>query len=273
MKIPKTFRPDKNFEKKIEELKNYTKTKKSEPKFNRYEINPPEKTYALSLHSLRNSASILSHPSITHNGETLIRPLTFKETLEVIINDFETKTNHDGLERSMEERFALFERGFCTCTGMVSRPDEKRIKIIPMAIPLILLDRNHDYAYTPICYKSVQGIELRIKGGYEYNLTKKKFLKHKGMLALVERDKHLLKTYANIIYSPEKGKSINEKEMMFTFRVNGRYDSEPNGQLHPVYRSSWGSYPISGIHTYVGPTQMYKGSRFLKLNNNYTTCS
>ena len=61
-------------------------------------------TYALGVHELRNECkSGDSHPTfVLDNGKEIIRPLTFKETIEARVKDYETLKDENGKIREFK---------------------------------------------------------------------------------------------------------------------------------------------------------------------------
>jgi hypothetical protein len=78
--------------------------------------------------------------------------------------------------------------------------------IIPCCDRLITLDSSFSEKFIDVPYGTLPGIELNLtKSKYGSFLTKQEVLQHKGWLALFENDAVLLKEYADLVFSLNKG--------------------------------------------------------------------
>jgi len=147
-----------------------------------------------------------AQPTFTlDDGSKIYRPLTFKETIEARINDYESSTP--------EERLKLFKSWNNTCTGIAYKANgiikkSTKFKIIPQAKELILLPQDYNQSTLPVEYDKISGIELdRTKAKYNELLTIDEVLNHPAWNAAVENDKSLLKTYAEIVFKEKQGQT------------------------------------------------------------------
>jgi hypothetical protein len=160
--------------------------------------------YGLALQELRATLpqGNAFHPLVSG----LPRPLTIKETLLSCIENFNTSHNPDGTERSLKDRKRLFLDYFDTCTGIHYNPNTDKFIIIPCCDRLITLDSSFSEEFVNVPYGTLPGVELdRTKSKYGSFLTKQEVLQHKGWLALFENDAVLLKEYADLVFSLNKG--------------------------------------------------------------------
>ncbi len=157
---------------------------------------------------------------IVENGK--IRPPTFKQTLEMKLNDLETKFDAAGNERSNKDRVRLFNRWLDSCTGVAYNSKDKNLfKIITKSQDLIDLPHNFKGYFVPIDYAKIDGDELkRSEAIYRQRLTPDQVLKHKAWLAAVDGDKQLLLDYVKGLQEAYRldGRSVPEKLMGFYIR-------------------------------------------------------
>ena len=189
--------------------------------------------YGLALKKLRTALpqGNAFHPLVSG----LPRPLTFKETLQFRIEDFNTSHNPDGTERSPEERNRLFLNYFDTCTGIHYNSGTDKFMIIPHCDQLITLNSSFSDPYVDVPYGTLQSIELdRTQAKYNSFLTKQEVLRHKGWLALFEDDSTLLRAYADIVFSLKEGNLMG-------FWLRNKTDVT-SPELRAVYVSSIYSY-------------------------------
>ncbi|MFH1456327.1 MAG: hypothetical protein ABIF40_05260, partial [archaeon] len=118
-------------------------------------------TYALGVHKLRNECKLEdSHPTFVLDGNRVFRPLTFRETIEARVNDYETLKDRDGNVRSKEDQLKLFKRYLHSCTGVAYKKSTTKFKIIPVCADLIGIDKDFNQHFLPINYANLTGIEL-----------------------------------------------------------------------------------------------------------------
>ena len=171
----------------------------------KYHITQQQSTYGLGLVQLIKECvadAKTAQPTFTlDDGSKIYRPLTFKETIEARINDYESTTDE-------EERLKLFNNWNDTCTGIAYKANSTRFKIIPQSEKLILLPQDYNQSTLPIEYDKISGIELdRTKAKYNELLTIDEVLEHEGWQTLVQGDNQLLKKYAEIVFKEKSGQT------------------------------------------------------------------
>ena len=115
-------------------------------------------------------------------GDGIVRPLTFRETLEARVIDYNSK------DKSDKKRLELFNVWLSPCTGVAYKKDSTKFKIIPECRELITIMQSFREAEMGIDYDSLQGKELdRTKAKYNTLLTEQEVLEHPGWLAAVRR--------------------------------------------------------------------------------------
>ncbi len=169
-----------------------------------------------------------TQPTVTVKGKVQPRPLTIRETIEAVVQNYETLLRADGSTRTKEERLVLLRLPFDTGSAIVyeKMPSEK-CKIVSLASQLTELDT----AVGPcvfVDYAAISGVELNFTQG-KYNsffgLSKSEVETHPGWNAVVG-DAALLKTFRDIVFS-EAG---TDRAMKFCVRGPVR-----ESQLHPLY--------------------------------------
>src|SRR3989344_2464139 len=196
----------------------------------RYELMPQANTYALGVEAVRTSATL--NPQ--HNG--IYRPLTFKETIEAKVKDYEILTNPDGSERTPEERLRLFNTWLDSSTGIAFKKGSTLFKIINECNELITIDSAFNEAYLPVDYSKLQGNELdSSKGTYNKGLTKEQVIEHESWIAALQGDKSLLKNYADIVFNIKK-----ENELMGFYVAKNTKEDQLRALC--VYGLAVGSY-------------------------------
>jgi hypothetical protein len=130
--------------------------------------------------------------------------MTFEETIDARVNDYETLRNSDGSARTEEERLRLFNLWLDSCTGTAYKGKTSKFKVVPVSVGLILLNPNFAQAYVSVEYGTQEGVELdRAKGKFNVPLTKSQYLVNSGWCAAVP-DKALRRALGNIVYSEKK---------------------------------------------------------------------
>ncbi len=135
----------------------------------------------------------------TDDGD-VIRPLTYRETMEILVNNYESGYK----DKELSERVEFMQpENLYTCTGVVFKKDTDFFRIIPECKELILIEDNLENELDA-CYKDFSRL------GYELYrphlicnkvLSKEQALEHTGWLALFEFDRSLLGAYVDIVFS------------------------------------------------------------------------
>gem|GEM_PF-4778323 len=200
----------------------------------KYILMPQASTYAKGVHALQDACKKepSNHPS--ENNGSLYRPLTFKETIEARVHDYENN-------KDTEERKSLFQRWNDTCTGVAYKATTTKFKIVPRCHELITLDKDFNGTALAIDYDNIEGIELdRAAGKYTAHLTKDEVLANEGWRAAVENDLELLKTYRDIVFTELKRDDAmafcvldkpSEDQLQALFVDDLPYDSIASGSI------------------------------------------
>lgn len=162
-------------------------------------------TYARGVHALQNfckAADNKVHPQFTLDGEGAIyRPLTFKESIEARVSDYESN-------KDTPERLRLFQRWNDSCTAVAYKHGTTKFKIVPISPELITISEGFNEGYMKINYDDMEEDELdRNDAIYNNLLTPAQVETHPSWLAAVEGDAHLLKTYRDIVFAERKTKT------------------------------------------------------------------
>ena len=186
-------------------------------------------TYAKGVHTLQKACQKRSdspHPTFTKpDGSLIYRPLTFKETLQIKVTDYNTLKDEDGNERDLEDRLRFFNHWIDSCTAMAYKGGTTKFKVVPTCEELITIKNSFNETFLPIEYDSIVGVELDTTAGkYDEALTKKEVMNHPGWLAAVHEDKGLLKEYRNIVFDQLKAKYDRDTGMGFYFADVGEDD-------------------------------------------------
>jgi len=203
-----------------------------------YILMPKTSTYAQGVQALRDACEAdpnSSHPQFTRDDGSLIyRPLTFKETIEARVKDYETTHNPDGTERTKDDRLRFFKRWNDSCTGIAYKQGSSKFKVIVQSPKLVTIDKGFNNTHLPINYDETVGVELdRGDATYRNWLTKDQVLNHPAWQAAVEEDTNLLETYRDIVFA-ERGNP--DKSMAFYVLTSVDED-----QLRALFVCSLGS--------------------------------
>lgn len=190
-----------------------------------YILMPQVSTYALGVHALQEACKAETHsphPQFILDDESLIyRPLSFKETIEARVEDYENN-------KSTEERKRLFKRWNDSCTGIVYKGSTTKFKVVPSCNQLITINKDFREESIAVDYDAIEGIELdRAAGKYTAHLTKDEVLANEGWRAAVENDLELLKTYGDIVFT-----ELSSRNDAMAFCV---LDKPVNDQLRALF--------------------------------------
>ncbi|MDP3698103.1 MAG: hypothetical protein Q8R47_00800 [Nanoarchaeota archaeon] len=164
-----------------------------------YILLPQQSTYAQGVDALKEACKAEANPAhpqfVLNDGSRVYRPLTFKETIEAQVTDYE---NH----KDPEERLRLFKRQNDSCTGIVYQAGTTKFKIVPICLQLITIYKDFNGTALSIKYDDLEGVEVdRAAGKYTAWLLKDEVLTHEGWRAAVEGDIELLKAYRDIVFA------------------------------------------------------------------------
>jgi hypothetical protein len=165
-------------------------------------------TYTKGVHALLEACR--TDPKSTQSG-TIHRPLTFRENLQVRINDYESKEG--------DEKLRLFNHLIDSCTGVAYKAGTRMMKIIPECRQLIAIDETFNDPFMAVIYDGLVGEELDLtRGKYDELLTKDEFIAHPAWLASIEGDQALLRAYSDIVFSELKRQYNQDTGMRFWVR-------------------------------------------------------
>ena len=137
--------------------------------------------------------AVLQPVFIKPNGDSVARPMSFEETIDALVNDYES-----------EGRILLDSGYLSSCTGIIWYGYTPRFKVVPVSSDLILLNKSPEQRYLMVDYDSQDGIELNATlGKYNTPLTKLQVLNHPGWRTLVS-DRALLKAFRDIVFAELK---------------------------------------------------------------------
>jgi hypothetical protein len=168
-------------------------------------------TYAKAMEDLNEVCRTDSRSDQPTTVDGIIRPLTFKETLQARVNDYESIEGDD--------RLRLFKRWSHSCTGVAYKAGTQLMKVIPQSLDLINIDPSFNSIFLPTTYDDLVGEELDLaKGKYCATLSKADVLEHPAWLATVEGDRNLLSNYTNIVFHELKEQYSREDGMWLWVR-------------------------------------------------------
>ena len=168
-----------------------------------YILMPPASTYALGAEALRSALETEATAHLCVIESEIYRPLTCKENIKAMVENYEMTHTTDGSKRSIEERLFLITKQWKdSCTGMVYQKGTTKFKVVSQAHDLITLPSDFREPFKSIDYERSEGVELdSSKDTYNTNLTLARTVEHPGWRAAVEEDTHLLTAYANIVFA------------------------------------------------------------------------
>ncbi|MBS3147808.1 hypothetical protein J4219_02905 [Candidatus Woesearchaeota archaeon] len=165
------------------------------------------------------------HPFV----QGLARPLTFKETIQARINQFER-----------EGAASLWERWLDTSSAIVYQKDTTKFRLVVPCSDALLNDVPESFRnfFLPVNYDDFTSfVELDVQDRVDlYNrpLTPDQVLKHKGWLAVVEGDKKLLKRYSDIVFGQIQGGVAMAFWTVPRQDAQGRWVCPAQSQLRPL---------------------------------------
>ncbi len=165
-----------------------------------------------------------TYPQAMHKvRERAETPLSAQEFMQACVEDFHTKRDLAGRQRSMEDRLRFFNRNFFTATGVLHKKGGRFMKIIPVAEALCNLTFDYPYVDVDCDYESV-GNEYPIldktKAKYAEPLLADEPLEHPAWRTL-QPDLRTLEAYSNIVFAISEFR----RNMCFFARKSGRGNS------------------------------------------------
>ncbi|PIN73386.1 hypothetical protein COV20_04110 [Candidatus Woesearchaeota archaeon CG10_big_fil_rev_8_21_14_0_10_45_16] len=161
-------------------------------------------TYALGVHALREKCikdENTAQPRLQLlNGSSIYRAMTFKETVEAKVDDYER------YDKSQAERKRLWGDWLDTCSAFAYEENSTKFQFARECIPLIKIPKHFKGFFFEIPYSSVDGIPLDSSEGiYNEPLPYAKIEDHAGWRAVLEDDVALLRQFRDITWH-ESGK-------------------------------------------------------------------
>ncbi len=190
-----------------------------------YILMPQTTTYALGVEALRESyrkGECPNQPTILLAGNTLVRPLTFKENITARVEDFHRLKHADGSDRTLEDRLRFFDKWLDACTGIGYQAGTTKFKIVPVCEPLITIASDFGETHLDTPYHSLPGIELdRSHGKYGTSLTPVEIENHAGWRTALEGEVPLLTQYRDIVFAAlqERNPTKTKPEKAMAFHV------------------------------------------------------
>jgi hypothetical protein len=208
-----------------------------------------DNSYGQALHTLREQASE-PHPLVVHSreGTAKARPLTFKETIEARVQDY-NKKKHLPEEEGTHPKLELLNIWLDTCTGIAYKAGTTQFTIIPVSRHLLEVNKDFNEASITTDIHFERFLSERsdkvldsTQGKYNEPLTPEEVLKNPGWLAGVEGDTDLLRAYRDIVFAelgnPDKAMSFyvlqntHEDEVRALVVCNLNYDSDAGGDSY-----------------------------------------
>jgi len=128
-----------------------------------YILMPITSTYVLGVHALQEkcvSENNVHQPKIIVAGREFYRPNTFLENVEARMDDYETLTNPNGSDRSLEDRKRFFNTWLDSCCGVAYRAGTTKFKLNLQCPELIGIDKGFNGSYLSVNYATFSGVEL-----------------------------------------------------------------------------------------------------------------
>lgn len=207
---------------------------------------PIKGNYALCIDKIKTSSEDPQPYVTAKSGNTIYRPLTFKEDIAARVHDFESK-----IELSEDERAELFKKSTETCSAIAYKPGTPRIKVIRLSDDLLSLGSTFNESYVKKDFDSLDGLgfflDKSYPGGLRGSKTKSQFLFDPLFNALLEEDKALISAYCDIaqyVASPQRQDSPFDISL----------DYGPHEGLKPVKASSSGfsaNWPMYSTHGFL----------------------
>ncbi|MFH1316991.1 MAG: hypothetical protein ABII01_05725 [Candidatus Woesearchaeota archaeon] len=192
-------------------------------------------TYANGLVALRQAYADgkagLQPLFVKSDGSSVVRPMTFEETIDAVVNAFESGNRE------------LLDNWNDSCTGIAYKKGTSLFKVVPVSSDLILLNAQFAQAYVSVGYDTQEGVELdKNKGKYNVPLTKPEYLENPGWCAAVP-DKALREAFGDIVFAERKTKAgmgfyVRDdptEDLLRALAVNYLYSSSSAYDLNYLY--------------------------------------
>jgi len=137
----------------------------------------------------------MQHCLINPDGSTLIKALTCKESIEAIVNHYNSQTKK-------RDRLKFLKRGFDSCSAAVFKKGTNEFKILSFSSELINYFSEGDEKIISVNFNDFNKKVLSIQNGkYNVPLNKAEVMENEAWLALCEWDKFLLKEFRDIVFA------------------------------------------------------------------------
>ncbi len=218
----------------------------SSPEFTgEYILMPQTRTYALGVHTLQEACVAENNhnqPQYTlPDGSIIYRPNIFLENILARAHDFNTLTNPDGTQRTMEERLRYFNTWLDSSCGIAYQAKTTKLKLSLQCPQLISIDPNFAEAFLPVDYASFQGTEL--------DSSSPNFVRD-GWMTLLEGKTDVYNEYLSVL------KAAKGTDIIPTFWVQ---QNTAEDQLRAVYVSGLDDDSLA-----YGDCSLYSSGRFLR---------
>ena len=220
-------------------------------------------SYAMALAKLQDELDLYSskihptHPTSIENPNTIYRPLTYKENVEAIIDDYETLNYPDNTPRDMNNREKLLNVGLNSCTGIAYKKNSDKFKISRKCHSLITLDDDFNEEFKSILYDIYPGMEFdstdSTKGIYNSVLSKEQFLEHEVYRYLYDDDVSLMNKYWEIVQ--ESLHSTQKTDFLFELEITANTQTD---ELRNLYQYSQGR-----LHNTMGSSNLNNITQFI----------
>jgi len=175
----------------------------------KYLLMPETRTYSIGTNTLQKKctrANNQNHPQfmLPERGK-VYRPLTFKENCLAQLHEFNTLTNSNGSQRTLEQRMEFLIQPFIdSCCGIAypgKGRNSSKFKLILQSPELIGLEKNFDQEFISVDYAQLACTrELdRKRSDYGVNLNPREIDSHEGWLTLFEDDRTTLRNYRKMV--------------------------------------------------------------------------
>jgi len=201
---------------------------------------PKADTYALGLYALQEQCqrdNNQNHPQFTlPNGSRVYRPKTFLENILLRMDDWETKVNPDGSDRTEDERKRYFNTWLDSSCGIAYEKSTTNLKLRLQCPELIGIDKNFSEESLPIDYSSFIN-DVALDG------SSKTFARD-GWLALLEDKEDVYTDYLKVLKEIEgkditpnfwKRQNCSKDNLRAVYVNNLNYDSDANGNVSLGY--------------------------------------
>lgn len=194
------------------------------------------RTYAQGVHALHEACvaeNNLQHPRYAcADGTVRYRPFTLREDLIARLIEFNTLTNPDGSQRSLEDRLVLSSMWNNSCTGVIRKKKSTKYKIVPIFEPAITLAKGKTLWSLPVSYDDINVPELdSSKGIYNRPIPKDKICDHEGWRFAGEDDVPTLREYVAFVEEARAQTGLSTEAYMAFYLSGNIAERDISGAL------------------------------------------